>query len=320
MAGRKTVVALSRTDLFRTGIISAVFILPVIFGQLGWFRILIPLPAFYFLLTYGWQKGNTYIATGVLTAGAISLLMGGMADFLISCTLLPVGYTLAKASREKRSINYAGLHASVALIVTWCASVFIIGIFSHTNPYSETLTAIDGVIASSVEIYQQSAELSDETAYQLQKAIEQIRQIIPVIFPALLLTTIAITVWINIIAGIWLLTKHGKQGLCHWSEYGPWRLPDQLVWVIIASGVSLMLPAQFISRIGLNLLLVLGTLYFFQGLAVLSFLLGKWAVPRPFRIFVYVLMCVQAYGMFFLAIFGLLDVWIDFRKDRQETT
>jgi len=320
MAGKKAVATFSHTDLFRTGIISAVFILPVVFGQLGWFRILIPLPIFYFLLTYGWQKGNTYIATGVLTAGAISLLMGGMADFLVSCTLLPVGYALAKASREKRSINNAGLHASVALTVTWCASVFIIGLFSHTNPYSETLTAIDGVIASSVEIYQQSAELSDETAYQLQKAIEQIRQIIPVIFPALLLITVAITVWINIIAGIWLLTKHGNHGLCHWTEYGPWRLPDQLVWVIIASGFSLMLPVQFISRIGLNLLLVLGTLYFFQGLAVLSFLLGKWAVPRPVRIFIYVLMCVQAYGMFFLAIFGLLDVWIDFRKDRQKIT
>jgi uncharacterized protein YybS (DUF2232 family) len=320
MAGKKTVAAFSHIDLYRTGLISAVFILPVLFGQLGWFRILIPLPAFYFLLTYGWQKGNTYITTGVLTAGAISLLMGGMADFLVSCTLLPVGYVLAKAFREKRTINNAGLHASVTLTVTWCACVFIIGLFSQTNLYSETLSAIDGVIASSVEIYQQSSELSDETTYQLQKAIEQIRQIIPVIFPALLLITVAITVWINIIAGIWLLKKHGNHDLSQWTEYSQWRLPDQLVWVVIASGVSLILPAQLISRIGLNLLLLSGTLYFFQGLAVLTFLLGKWAVPKPFQIFIYVLVCVQAYGMFFLAIFGLLDVWIDFRKNRQEIT
>lgn len=320
MTGRKIVGAYSGTDLFRIGIISTVFILPVLFGQLGWFRVLIPLPIFYFLLTTGWQKGNTYITTGVLSAGAISLLFSEMPEFLVSCTLLPVGYILAKASREKLSANHAGLNASVVLAVTWISSVILIGIFSQSNPYSETLAVIDEVIASSSEIYQQSAEISAETAYQLQKAIEQVRQIIPVIFPALLLITVAVTVWINIIAGLWLLKKHGYQDLCPWTEYSQWRLPDKLVWLVIASGFSLVLPTQFISRIALNVLLVAGTLYFFQGLAVLTFLLGKWAVPRPFRIFIYVLVCVQAYGMFFLSIIGLLDVWINFRKTHQEIT
>ncbi|MBC8316532.1 MAG: DUF2232 domain-containing protein [Desulfobulbaceae bacterium] len=320
MTGRKAVGNYSGTDLFRISIISAVFILPVLFGQLGWFRILIPLPVFYFLLTTDWQKGNTYIITGVLSAGAISLLSGRMPDFLLSCTLLPVGYVLAKASRERLSVNHAGLNASVVLAVTWISSVVLIGIFSQTNPYSETLSVIDEVIASSTKIYQQSAEISDETAYQLQQAIEQIRQIIPAIFPALLLITVAITVWLNIIAGLWLLKRQGYQELCPWSAYGQWQLPEQLVWIVIASGVSLMLPVQLLSRIGLNVLLVSGTLYFFQGIAVLAFLLGKWSVPRPFRIFIYVMVCVQAYGMLFLAIIGLLDVWINFRKKHQETT
>jgi uncharacterized protein YybS (DUF2232 family) len=319
MAGDNTGGTDSVPDLPKIAIITVAFTLPVVVVQLGWLRLLTPLPIFFFLLTSGWQKGNSLIGKGVLAAGVIALFLGSLPDFFVSCTLIPLGYVLAKASQETNSINRAGLNASVALTATWCISVFLIGIFTGTNPYSETLAVIDNVIASSINVYQQSAELSSDTAFQLERAIEQIRLLIPVIFPALLLITVITTVWINIIMGIWLLKKQNSQDLCQWS-YNQWRLPDQLVWAIIASGIGLLLPAQLISRISLNLILVIGTLYFFQGMAILSYLLGKWGVPKPFRYFIYVLVCIQAYGLFFLAIAGLLDVWFDFRKKQQEIT
>jgi uncharacterized protein YybS (DUF2232 family) len=320
MAGAKTGSNDLITDLPRIAIITVVFIFPVFLGQLGMLRLLTPLPIFYFLLTAGWQKGNALIIKGVIAAGIISLVLGHLPEYIVSCTLLPVGYVLAKAALETSSMSKAGFNAAVALAATWCISVFVVGIYTNTNPYSETLAVIDKIIASSSEIYQQSTDTSAETAFQIEKAIEQIRQIIPVIFPALLMITVVTTVWINILIGIWLLKKHGGMTPCQWTEYSLWRLPDQLVWVVIAAGIGLLLPAQPISHISLNLILVLCTLYFFQGMAILTYYLAKWAVPKPFRYFIYLLVCIQAYGMLFLAFAGLLDVWFDFRKKQQETT
>nr|MDA8165921.1 DUF2232 domain-containing protein [Desulfobacteraceae bacterium] len=65
---------------------------------------------------------------------------------------------------------------------------------------------------------------------------------------------------------------------------------------------------------GLNLLLGLGLLYFFQGLGVLAALLGRWSVPRPLRWAITILLLVQFYGMVMVAILGLADTWADFRN------
>jgi uncharacterized protein YybS (DUF2232 family) len=76
----------------------------------------------------------------------------------------------------------------------------------------------------------------------------------------------------------------------------------------------LLLPDGFLNDVGLNLILLVGILYFFQGLSVITALLARW--KAPLWILIFTLVFFQVYGIIFLAVLGLADVWVDFRKSR----
>ncbi len=282
-------------------------------------RLFIPLPAFYMLVTNGGTRGSSRLIKIFLAAGTISLLLGVAQGFFYSVLFLPLAFILARAVQKNHSVLRAGTTGVIALTLIWAAGALLYGIIGHVHPYKQILEVTDSSLAAAFASYQQATDFDAETLAQIELAFQRVRTIIPEIFPAILLITILLTVWINLLLGNLLLNKKDAR-LTPWQPYGQWRLPDQLVWLVIASGFSLMLPLPMLNRISLNCLLVTGILYFFQGLAVLASLFNRWNVPTAFRLFVYALVVVQAYGIIFLAVAGLIDVWIDLRKSQNETT
>ncbi|HEV8674534.1 MAG TPA: DUF2232 domain-containing protein [Methylomirabilota bacterium] len=97
-------------------------------------------------------------------------------------------------------------------------------------------------------------------------------------------------------------------------------VPDHLVWVVIAAGALLVSHHEAAERLGLNVLLVLAPLYAIQGLAVLRHFFQKARVPRPLQGVSFGLFAVQPLLLVGAACLGLSDLWIDFRKIRQEAT
>ncbi|MEW6518773.1 MAG: DUF2232 domain-containing protein [Thermodesulfobacteriota bacterium] len=314
MAGRTPPEALLK------GIALTVFLLvPAVIGELSWMRIFVPLPAFYILVTDGELRGSSLLIKAILAAGLGALLLSALQAFFYSVLFLPLAYILARAVRDKHSVLRAGTTGTLVLTAIWVTGALLYGMVEQAHPYRQILETIDASLAATFAMYQQSTDISPDTLAQIELAFTRIRTIIPEIFPAILLITILVTVWVNLLLGD-LLLKRKDAGFSPWPSYGQWRLPDQLVWFVIASGFILMLPLPALNKISLNCLLVMGALYFFQGLAVLSSLFNKWNVPWAFRFFVYALILIQAYGIIFLSIAGLIDVWFDLRKSQKETT
>ncbi|MBI5557930.1 MAG: DUF2232 domain-containing protein [Deltaproteobacteria bacterium] len=305
--------------LLKGAILTLVLFLPAISGELGWIRTFIPLPAFYILVTTGEARGSSILIKSILAAGVGFLLIGKLQSFFFSVSFLPLAYVLARAVQNNRSVLRAGMTGALMLISTWVMGAFLYGMVEQVQPYNQILETIDTSLTATFSLYQQSSDIDPETLAQIQLAFTRIRAIIPVIFPAILLITVLCTVWINLLLGNVLLKKKDIR-LSPWQPYGQWRLPDQLVWLVVASGIGLLLPLPLLSKISLNCMLVAAVLFFFQGLAVLTSLFDKWAVPWAFRFFVYALVLIQAYGIIFLAIAGLIDVWFDLRKSQNETT
>jgi len=302
------------------GILLATFLLvPAITGELSWMRIFVPLPAFYILVINGEDRGSSLLIKSILAAGLGALLLGILQAFVYSVLFLPLAYILARAVQNKHSILRAGTTGTIVLTSIWVIGALFYGMVEHTHPYKQILATIDSSMDATFAVYQQSTDISPDTLAQIELAFKRIRTIIPEIFPAILLITVLVTVWINLLLGD-LLLKRKDAGLSPWQPYGQWRLPDQLVWFVIASGFFLMLPLPLLNKISLNCMLVMGGVYFFQGLAVLTSLFNKWNVPWAFRFFVYSLIVIQAYGIIFLSIVGLIDVWFDLRKSQNETT
>ena len=257
MAGRT-----SPEELLKGILLTAFLIFPAITGELSWVRIFVPLPAFYILVTDGEYRGSSLLIKSILAAGLGALFLGTLQAFFYSVLFLPLSYVLARAVRDKHSVLRAGTTGTIVLTAIWVIGALLYGITEQVHPYKQILSIIDTSLGETFAMYQQSADIAPDTLAQIELAFNRIRTIIPEIFPAILLITVLVTVWINLLLGD-LLLKRKDAGLSPWQPYGQWRLPDQLVWFVIASGFSLMLPLPVLNKISLNCLLVTVVLYFF---------------------------------------------------------
>jgi uncharacterized protein YybS (DUF2232 family) len=92
-----------------------------------------------------------------------------------------------------------------------------------------------------------------------------------------------------------------------------WKTPDYLVWGVIGCGLLMLIPDGMVKTIGLNGLIALMMIYFFQGIAIVSFFFEKKQVPRIAKVMLYALLVLQEVLLVVIAI-GFIDVWANFRK------
>ncbi len=101
------------------------------------------------------------------------------------------------------------------------------------------------------------------------------------------------------------------------SEPSNWILPDQIVWGFILSFGTLFLGDGAIKWVGLNVFIIVLTLYYFQGLAItLAILKAKNAHVIVSGV-VFLLVLTQPPMMGLAIGLGLFDTWVDFRKIRK---
>jgi uncharacterized protein YybS (DUF2232 family) len=287
----------------------AVWILPIISIEFMWLQFFTPLPVFYFLVKSGAARGINTLAAALLLTGLTATLVGDVTGFFFSVTMLPVGFVLA----AKRAPARAGLRAFIALLLGWGAWSLLYTLTNHASLYHDILISLDQGLVAAGKAIVDSSELPGEHALIFENAIGKLRDLIPHILPGLLMLTMINVVYVTMVTGQWLLRKKGRD-LSPWPPFAEWRLPEQLVAAVVAAGFFLLLPDGFLNDVGLNLILLVGILYFFQGLSVITALLARW--KAPLWILIFTLVFFQVYGIIFLAVLGLADVWVDFRKSR----
>lgn len=293
--------------------------LPLMMPGFGWLYALVPLPAFYFLVVEGEKKGLQIIGWAVLLTGAGALAVHGFGFFLFTVSFLAVPFSLVRSLRLQQDPAAAGLRACAALIAAWLLFAAGYGTVHQHSLYADLLTSIDRGVKAAYPVYMKSTELSDSLKQNIKATFDAVRQTVPKILPALLVIWLIIIVWITMTVGAHLIRKSRPERIL-WPPYRDWRLPEHAVWLVIASGIMLFLPVTRVRLLGLNGLMVCAVLYFFQGLAVVGTLFNRWRVPLVVRILLYVLTLMQLYGLLFLSVVGLIDVWADFKKPRGKAT
>lgn len=274
-----------------------------------------PLPACYFLSIYGQKRGAVIIAWALAIAGGVTFWTGTLPGLLFSLTILPVGFILARAEWKNESAQHAGVQSVVYLALVWLVAGGLIGTATQTNPYLDLRQSLDKGFEATFALYRDSGHFPADDLDAIKSFIEQLRTQVARLFPALLITSIICTVWLNIVVGQWLL-KRRDPSRTNREDLKNWRLPELLVWPVILAGVMLLVPQERLNTLGLNAGLVLLVLYLSQGLAIVSSLMQKWSLPLVIRAITYSLLFLQVYGIGFVAALGLADVWLDFRKPR----
>ena len=135
------------------------------------------------------------------------------------------------------------------------------------------------------------------------------------LLPGLLVTNTGLVAWLNVVLlrqlAVVATGRKPEPPLYYFA------LPEWLIFGALGAGFMMFMPVAQLRVISLNLLLVLGVLYFCQGAAVVSAWFNRLGLPRILRVIGYPMMFLNP--LFFLIItLGVLDLWLDFRRLHQQ--
>jgi len=161
--------------------------------------------------------------------------------------------------------------------------------------------------------------MSEENIQLIANSLEQIQYVLLRIIPALAIASTLFVAWTSLLISRPLL----KSRSLYYPDFGPlnlWKPPEHLVWGVIGCGLVLLIPSGSVKLIGLNGLIMLMAVYFFTGIAIVSFYFERKRFPRLLRIFLYSLIALQQFVLILVIGLGFFDVWLNFRKIKSPNT
>ena len=274
------------------------------------FSLFIPLPILFYRSKLGRTTGIiVYILSIIIMivmTGSISL------DIFFFAELLLLGFVLSELIE---------MHLSIEKTISYaCASVLMVGIIillfysnlSNTGIYTLVSEYISRNLKLTMVIYE-SMGVPEESIHVISNSMEKIHYVLIRIIPAMLISLTLFVSWTSLLIAKPLL-KAKNIFFPDFDSLKLWKAPEFMVWLFIGCGVMLILPENSFKILGLNGLIILLTIYFFQGIAIVSFYFEKKNVPRIFRIFLYSILALQQLVLLCVIGLGFFDIWINFRK------
>jgi uncharacterized protein YybS (DUF2232 family) len=288
-----------------------IFISTLSLPLLGFFiALLLPQPVLFFRLKLGKKLGAIIPITAFIIIFII--IHGLLADAYFYGALLLTGFLIGNFIEQHLSIEKTVLYTFLTTTGI-CLAVFIL--YSLTNERS-FFVIISDYVAKNIELSFQvysAIGIDQEKIDALAKSSDLIQHVIIRIMPSMLATMLLFITWLNILIIKKILKKDGV--LMTWlGVLNHWKAPELLVWFAILTVASIFIPIENIKIIGLNIFIVLMLIYFFQGLAIVSFFFTQKKVPFFLRFFLYTLIVIQqVFGLLIIGL-GFFDTWFDFRK------
>lgn len=270
-----------------------------------------PLPLMYYALKSG---RNTGIAIFLITLAVLAFVADPSALLLFlvqsGAISLAVPHFLVKGWGAARTIAYS-VAISLACILLFAAAVWFV---RGVNLHGEILQGINASIAQTTLLYEKSG-LKGEDLQSLQEGIRQAGALIGRIYPALVLVGLAAIAGFNMLALRKLSARRNKR--IPVGDFKQFRNPEHLIWFVIVAGFALLLDNADAVTAALNVLVVVLSLYFLQGLAIIVCLFDRFTAPRLVRFILYTVLALQPYLAIAVAMLGIFDLWGNFRAPKQ---
>ncbi len=244
-----------------------------------------------------WLLGSLLVAT---------LFAIGTTHYLVSETAVYVGATWmtlgAYSELEKRGINWkgAGLISLVVGLLFALAGYFLV--MKHQSSEDVLQRIVEPLKKATLEIY---------PAFKFEEF--KFENFILGMLGGFLSSAILLSlIFEPKIAKLFNLKRERIVSGLRWLEF---KLPDVAIWTILVSAFVVVqnwveLPSFKI--LAINILLVCIAPLFFQGMAVIEFMLRVSRTGPIMRSITYLIVILQL--MPFVVLLGLVDYWADFRR------
>jgi uncharacterized protein YybS (DUF2232 family) len=271
-----------------------------------------PLPIAYFYTRLGRPQGLLYFASSVFVAWFSLQYAGTEAEASFFVAIGALGVLLPEFMRRNWGIEKT-IMASVASLLTLALALLLYYSWRLATPAMQLIeTHIHESLQYSLQFYSEFG-MPSEQVESIKENIPEITKTIMGLFPSMVVVSASFFAWINVLMMRSLFQK--TQIPC--PDYGDlacWKIPDWLVWFVIASGGMMLLPMPEIKLVGFNGLIIFLFVYLLQGFSIVHFFFKKKSVPRFLRTILYLFLFVYQSLLLVVAAVGLFDIWIDFRK------
>jgi uncharacterized protein YybS (DUF2232 family) len=305
---------LFHNDMIRGGaIITLTFLFVALIPFIGPVAVILtPLPTLYYCSRLGRWSGLTILIVSFPATYGILGLLGHGTNLPVLFMIGFAGVTLSEVLKRHLSVEKTFLLASLALFCCGAGFVLYHSFRTGTAPWQMLELYVAGIVLENIKLYAQ-LNISEEQIRMIRENVPQITRLFTGIFPALAMSGAVFTVWVNLLAGRILFRRNGV-AFPDFGDLAAWKAPEKLVWILIAAGVMIIVPMEGTAIVGMNLLILCGLVYLFQGLAIAAFFFREKRVPVTVRWLFYILLLVQQYMLVIVIAFGLFDMWVDFRK------
>ncbi len=293
--------------VFSSAIIFVTLFVPI----LGFFMaVLLPMPILYYRLKLGRNPGLVITAavisiTAAVTGGfSIDLMFYG-AILLIALFL---GEFLEKHFTVEKTIFY-----TVFSTASICSALFFI--YASTTG-SDAFELISEYVAANLKLTMTlytDMGMPQDNIEMINRSIDTIQYVLIRLIPAIVITMLTFITWINTLSIKRLLIKKGIH-MKALEQLNQWKAPEKLVWMVILSGLFLIVPGRGSKIFALNCTMIIMPIYFFQGIAIISFIFEKKKFPPILRLFIYSIIAIQQIFILLIVGIGFFDTWINFRK------
>ncbi len=294
-------------SLFSMMVIAIMHIMPLL-GIFAW--VVLPLPVLFYRLKTG-RNGSCIIiliSLGVLFVFTQNIVFNVLYFGSLLATGFFLGEFIEKHLPVERIILYTGLIIAGTFIGLLVMYSFSQGQGIHhiiLAYFTQYQTVLEKLFSESSQLYPQVDMNPDD--------FKRVGSLFAIVFPGILINSYLTMVWINILLIKRLLKNkgivvHSIENLNHW------KAPFQLIFGVITMSILTFLLSGVLQYIAINCLIILLFIYFFQGIAVVSFFFQKKSAPVALRFFVYILIAIQPFFLTLVIGFGLFDNWANFRK------
>lgn len=257
-------------------------------------------PAAYYLyaerIPYRWPG---LIACAPLTLSLVpAFSFGAMVYAALLVSALMMHYFL-----KRGGIGLAVAAPSFLIFAFVAASIFSLS-YNSGNTIEELLTRWAAQVVGEMKKASENA-LSSAELFEFKENLQTFQVMIVTLFPSIIISSFAGIMWMNLL----IITRKIKA-----ISVQEWKSPDWVVAFFILAGLFTLLEQKLLRTIGLNLLVIVGQVYFLQGLAIVSVFMDERKWPGMIRWPIYILILIQIYMMIIVAGIGLFDTWFDFRK------
>ena len=275
--------------------------------------LLAPTPILLVALRHGVLTG--LMALGLSTL-SLALLFGSLQSAIFFAEYGTMALAMAEAIRRQWSVEKTLLVSTAVPVV---ASGIVMALLFSSVDLATVRQHLEKDLSQALrQFLTEEGGLSEAT---LQAYVQEVLGTVVQLLPAFFVLSTAAGVLLNYGVARLLWRRLGGQPLPE-VRLTQWKAPEACVWVLITSGLCYFLPVPGMRMVGVNVLLLVSLVYLVQGLGVMVFYLNKTSVPSILRTLAYVFLVIQPLLLLGVAVFGLFDLWFDFRRigtKREET-